>query len=176
MLVEWGYVDGWSLTDRGAVLRFIYNELDVLVVEAVERGLFDRLTSPELAAFASSFVFEPRADESDTYWPTPELEDAWGELVALWRDLAQSESSHDLPASRPPEAGFAALAYHWANGVDLDDLLDDSEMAAGDFVRTCRQLLDLLRQVRDAVPDLAAAANDAIKSVDRGVVAAGGIG
>ncbi len=176
LLVEWGYVDGWSLTDRGAVLRFIYNELDVLVVEAVERGLFDRLTSPELAAFASSFVFEPRADESDTYWPTPELEDAWGELVALWRDLAQSESSHDLPASRPPEAGFAALAYHWANGVDLDDLLDDSEMAAGDFVRTCRQLLDLLRQVRDAVPDLAAAANDAIKSVDRGVVAAGGIG
>ena len=45
---------------------------------------------------------------------------------------------------------------------------------AGDFVRNCRQLLDLLRQLRDAYPALANVTRDAIKAIDRGVVAIGG--
>ena len=176
LLAGRGYVDGWSLTPRGEVLRFVYNELDLLVVEAIERSLFARLAPPELAAFASVFIFEPRADEIPARLPTPELEDQWGELVDLSAELSQAESDHGLPHSRIPEPGFATLAYHWARGTELDDLLGDDDMAAGDFVRNTRQLLDLLRQLRDAVPALADAAGAAIESVDRGVVAAGGIG
>ena len=58
--------------------------------------------------------------------------------------------------------------------ASLDEILDDETLTAGDFVRNLRQLLDLLRQLRDGFPSLAAQAREAIRCVDRGVVAAGG--
>ena len=46
--------------------------------------------------------------------------------------------------------GSQGLAYWWASGVDLDKLLDD-DMAAGDFVRTARQILDVSRAVEETL-------------------------
>ena len=47
-------------------------------------------------------------------------------------------------------------------------------MAAGDFVRRCKQVVDLLDQIGDAAPEptLRATARKAIDAVMRGVVAA----
>ena len=67
------------------------------------------------------------------------------------------------------------LAYQWARGADFDDL-PRSAMAPGDFVRVSRQLADLLRQIRDAIPELRDSAKVALAAVDRGVVAAQGVG
>jgi superfamily II RNA helicase len=49
-------------------------------------------------------------------------------------------------------------------------------MAPGDFVRVSRQLTDVLRQLRDAVDELSDDAAATLAMVDRGVVAAQGIG
>ena len=49
-------------------------------------------------------------------------------------------------------------------------------MAPGDFVRVSRQLADLLRQLRDAVSELTVETGGALASIDRGVVAAQGVG
>jgi ATP-dependent RNA helicase HelY len=48
-----------------------------------------------------------------------------------------------------------------------------SPLSAGDFVRWCRQVLDLLDQVRNAAtdPDVRATAKRAINDIRRGVVA-----
>jgi ATP-dependent RNA helicase HelY len=77
---------------------------------------------------------------------------------------------------RELEAGFANAAFHWAEGKPLEDVLGEIQMAPGDFVRTCKQLLDLLRQIEDVADagtrDLAHAAWEA---VNRGVVAYTGI-
>ncbi|HEY6629262.1 MAG TPA: hypothetical protein VI193_09800, partial [Acidimicrobiia bacterium] len=71
--------------------------------------------------------------------------------------------------------GFAMLAHIWASGTDFDDL-PTRGMAPGDFVRVSRQLVDLLRQLREAAPGMREEAVQALKSVDRGVVAAQGVG
>jgi len=176
LLEDWGYTQGWKLTDLGKVLRVVYSETDLLVVEAGRRGVFEGLDLRELGALVSCFVFDPRAEESVERWPTPALEDRWDRVLDIAEELADSEQRIGLPLTRAPEPGFGALAYHWAGGIELDELLDEGEMAAGDFVRTMRQILDLLRQVRDSVPGLKDVANDALASMDRGVVAAGGIG
>jgi superfamily II RNA helicase len=49
-------------------------------------------------------------------------------------------------------------------------------MAPGDFVRVSRQLVDLIRQLRDAAPGSRDEAVAALKAIDRGVVAAQGVG
>ena len=174
LLGRWGFVDGWALTDRGEKLRHIYNELDVVVVEAVEARLFDGLEPAEMAALASAFVYEPRSESWPEEWPTPALKRVSEDLEAIDQRLAAAEHEAGVGVSRPPESGFAELIYQWARGVDLTDLLDDG-LAAGDFVRTTRQLLDLLRQLRDVFPALSRAVSAAIAAIDRGVVAAGGV-
>ena len=74
--------------------------------------------------------------------------------------------------TRAPEAGFAEIAYRWAMGESLDGLFEEDGVGVGDFVRNCRQLIDLLRQLRDVAPGLIPSAAEAIAAIDRGVVAA----
>ena len=84
------------------------------------------------------------------------------------------------PQSREPDEGFVAAIYRWATTGDLASALDASDigrtgspLSAGDFVRWCRQVLDLADQVRNAAPtaELRAVAKRAIADIRRGVVA-----
>jgi ATP-dependent RNA helicase HelY len=175
LLEQRGFVRGWGLTESGERLRYIYSELDILVAEAVARGVLDDLTPAEMAAVVSAFVYEPRNADEIADWPTPRTAERGESLERLWLDLTAEEAAFHLPTTRKPERGFAAVAYYWASGIDLGDLFEDGEFAAGDFVRNCRQLLDLLRQIRESYARVAGVAADAAAAIDRGVVAAGGL-
>jgi ATP-dependent RNA helicase HelY len=176
LLAEMGYVDGWSLTPRGTRLRFVYNEMDLLLTESLEQGVFWSLTPPEMAAVASLFVYEPRGDqESAPEWPTAAVAERNDRVLELWESQTDAERRHRLSPSRRPDGGFAKAAYRWASMAELEDL-DYGALAAGDFVRVSRQLVDLLQQIRDAFPELAGDARATLAVVDRGVVAAQGAG
>jgi ATP-dependent RNA helicase HelY len=93
----------------------------------------------------------------------------------LWTDLTDRERMARLTRTRRPDPGFGLLAFLWASGTEFDELPTKS-MAPGDFVRVSRQLVDLLRQIRDGIAELSDEAAIALKQVDRGVVAAQGSG
>jgi ATP-dependent RNA helicase HelY len=175
VLDGWGYVDGWRLTPRGEQLRFVYNELDLLLTETVRRGGFTGLSLAETAALASAFVFEPRLDDQGGRWPTDETNRRFDTVLTLWEELTAAERRHRLPETRRPEPGFAVLAHRWASEHDLEDFLEDVSVSPGDFVRVCRQILDLIRQIRDAWPEMEESATALLEAMDRGVVAAGGL-
>ncbi len=175
LLEAWGYADGWSLTVKGERLRTLYNQLDLLVSESAEAGLFDDLEPPDFVAVASLFVFEPRGDSESGNWPPGLVGDRGPQVLDLWKRLVEQERRAKLAETRQPEWGFATVAHGWARGLSLDELFGDDQLAAGDFVRTVRQLLDLTRQLRDTFPTLRTVASDAIGLIDRGVVSAGGI-
>jgi ATP-dependent RNA helicase HelY len=94
--------------------------------------------------------------------------------VQLATELNVDERDLGLPLTRTPDAAFFPLAHAWAAGDDLDHVLADEELSGGDFVRTVKQLIDLLRQVGEASagPATAATARRAADAVHRGVVAA----
>ena len=173
LLADRGYVSGWSLTTKGQRLRFLYNELDLLLAESLEAGLFADLGFADFAALASMFTYEARLADTPAVWPTAAATERGDAVIDLALELSAEQRRRGLPESRPPDIGFAGTVYAWAAGASLEDLFDE-EAAAGDFVRNCRQLLDLLRQLRDGYPALSAVARDAIRAVDRGVVALGG--
>ncbi|MCB2223030.1 MAG: DEAD/DEAH box helicase [Actinobacteria bacterium] len=176
LLGEWGYVRDWRLTARGSRLRAVYNELDLVLTEALDDGLFDGLDAAEFAALGSVFTFEPRSrDEDETGLPTPEVDARAARVRALWERLRADEARLGLPVTRAPEAGFAAIAYRWAAGETLEDLFGDDAFGVGDFVRNCRQLIDLLRQIGEAAPGLSDSARASVRLLDRGVVAAVGV-
>jgi len=174
ILERWGYVAGWSLTERGGRLRFIYNELDLLFTESVLRGHLAGLDPPALAALVSLFTYEARRGDRTVPPLSREVERRAAAIGAVWGELAAEEEAAGLPPSRQPDPGFAGLVHAWARGAELEELFGGDDFAAGDFVRNCRQLLDLLRQLRDAFPATASVASAAVRAVDRGVVALGG--
>jgi ATP-dependent RNA helicase HelY len=71
--------------------------------------------------------------------------------------------------------------HRWARGESLAAVLraaaeNGAELSAGDFVRWCRQVVDLLDQIAGAAgrdTPVGRAARAAVQAVRRGVVAAG---
>lgn len=169
------HLDGWALTDSGVRLARVYHEMDLLVVEALEAGLFDELAPSEVAALASTFIFEERRSGyvPEPGFPTRELRRRFGALTRIHRDLAKHEQALRLDQTRTPDAGFMEVAHAWAAGGDLDQVLDEEELTAGDFVRTARLLIDLLRQLGQLadVPATQRAARSAAEAVHRDLVA-----
>ena len=172
-----GYVDGWELTPKGRTLSRIYGEGDVLVGELVATGLLEDLDPPEVAALLSSVVYEGRERVPLVgEMPTGATAERYETLRRIWRRVRRTEDEHQVQLCRELDAGFATAIYHWAEGKSLESILAETEMAPGDFVRNCKQLLDLLRQIEEvAPPGTAALVRRARESVFRGVVAYTGV-
>lgn len=178
VLEAWGYIDGWTLTDRGQRLARIYHESDLLISEALALGLLDGLGEAEMAGAVSAFTFESRGQgEASTGFPTPRLRRRWSDLQQLARELNAAEDDAGLHLTRQPDPGFMVTAYAWAAGEELAEVIEDDEISGGDFVRNVKQLIDLLRQVGDAAPEPATAhaARAAADRLLRGVVVASSV-
>src|SRR4029078_9182522 len=168
---------GWSLTDKGRRLTRIYGEGDLLVGEALSSGILDGLRPGEVAALVSAVVYEAREGTPlPGTLPTAPLADAYERLQRLWRQIRRAEDEHEVQLCRELEPGLAAPGLAWADGTPLDEVLDETEMAPGDFVRNCKQLIDLLRQIEDvAQPETDALVRRAREGVLRGLVAHTGV-
>jgi len=170
-----GYLADDDVTELGKPLRRIYSELDLVVAEALRTGVFDRLGPSGLAAALSTLVYEARRpdDVVSARVPGGDTRRAIDSLEVLWRDLAEVERQHRLDFLRRPDSGLAWAAYRWCEGDDLAEVLDESDLTAGDFVRWVKQLIDLCGQVADAAGDRALrdTARDVVRRIRRGVVA-----
>ena len=178
VLSDLGYLDpaGEATTELGDKLRRLYTEKDLLAAQSLRNGTWARLDTPSLAAVVSSLVHEPRHDNADPSprMPNEDVADAIREMDVLWSEINDRESENSLPETGPPDGGMAWMVHRWASGQSLDIVLSGQEMAAGDFVRRCKQLVDLLDQIADAAPtpQLRGTARKAVQAVMRGVVAA----
>ncbi|BAX93109.1 DEAD/DEAH box helicase [Mycobacterium shigaense] len=180
-----GPADDPRVTDDGRLLARIYSESDLLVAECLRSGAWAGLKSAELAAVVSAVLYESRGGDGPggpfaADAPTPALRQALHQTSRLSTALRADEQTHRITPSREPDDGFVGVIYRWARSGDLTAALaaadatgTGSPLLAGDFVRWCRQVLDLLDQVRNAAPDpeLRATAKRAINDVRRGVVA-----
>ncbi|MGH2597169.1 MAG: DEAD/DEAH box helicase [Actinomycetota bacterium] len=172
-----GYVDGWTITPKGRMLARIYGEADLLVGESLAEELFDDLAASEVASLLSAVVYESRERvPSPGEMPTGTTRDRYELLERTYRRIRRTEEEHQVELSRGLDAGFATPVFHWAEGKPLEDVLEETEMAPGDFVRKCKQLVDLLRQIEDvAERPTADRFRDARATVVHGVVAYTGV-
>ncbi|MER6974960.1 DEAD/DEAH box helicase [Nocardioides sp. NPDC000445] len=175
VLVALDYLEGETVTERGTHLMRLYSEMDLVAAEALREGLWDDLTPSELAAALSVLVYEARRadDATPPRLPGGRVKDVIAETVRLWGQLDALERDHKLDFLRQPDLGFAWAAYRWTEGDELDDVLSEVELAAGDFVRWVKQLIDLCGQVADAAGDvpLRRTARQTMDLLKRGVVA-----
>ena len=91
----------------------------------------------------------------------------------VWSEVDDLEEAHGIEATGPLDLGLVGAMYRWASGKGLDSVLRGSDLAAGDFVRWCKQVIDVLDQLGGAAPSdkLRTTARKAQDAVLRGVVA-----
>ena len=174
------------VTGAGKVLARIYAERDLLIAECLRTGVFEDLSASELAGALSACVYEPRLSAQSIGLPV-----APGSRLGqcLRAQLGVSHRIHDLESlarietSSGAEPALAGSVQAWCDGAQLADILDATELTAGDFVRWCKQLLDVVGQIAslspppDASPEQARAvtslsmrAAEASLDLNRGVV------
>jgi ATP-dependent RNA helicase HelY len=178
LLIELGYLNDLdqdlTVTDSGKMLARIYGERDLLVSEAIRLGTWDKLDSAGLAAMAAALVYEPRRDDEgfEPRIPKGSFQIAIEQTQHLWDDLEQLSKKHKLPRSPKIELDLCYPIFRWATGAKLDLVLESADLLPGDFIRWCKQIVDLLEQLsRAASGSLSVNAKDAIDKVRRGIVA-----
>ncbi len=175
VLSDLGYLQDDEVTESGARLRRIYTDMDLVAAECLRNGLWDDLSPGGLAAALSALVFEARRpdDSQSPRLPGGAVKQVLADTVSVWADLDELERQHKLDFLREPDLGFAWAAFRWAEGAPLDEVLDETDLAAGDFVRWMKQLLDLTDQVADAAGEsaLRETARASARALRRGVVA-----
>jgi ATP-dependent RNA helicase HelY len=168
-------VAGWRLTDAGEMLARVFHESDLLVTESIRGGLLDGVDAPTLAGLVSTFVYEHRApdDPPPAWFPNRDARERYAAIERLSVDIAFQEQRHGLAVHRPPEPTFFAVAYAWVAGEGFAEVVADEDLTGGDFVRTVKQLVDLLGQIATVAPDptTRATAQRAADACFRGVVA-----
>ena len=152
-----GYLDGDTVTAAGQRLTRLYSELDLLAAECLRRGLWEGLNPAELAACVSVLTYESRRQSDEggpARMPKGPVREVAGDMTRTWGELDQLEQRHGLSFLREPDPGFIWAAYRWARGAKLEDVLDSVPgLTPGDFVRSMKQLIDLLDQVAVASRD-----------------------
>ncbi|MFJ8661641.1 DEAD/DEAH box helicase [Streptomyces sp. NPDC093795] len=187
LLTELDYLRANEVTDNGKRLARLYGELDLLASECLRDRVWEGLTPAELAACASALVFEARQSDDAVApkLPAGNAKAALGEMVRIWGRLDALEEEFKINQAegvgqREPDLGFAWAAYQWASDKSLDEVLREAEMPAGDFVRWCKQVIDVLGQIAAAAPkENSTVSKNARKAVDallRGVVAYSSVG
>ncbi len=166
------YIEGEKPTAQGKILTKIYAESDLLLTESIRRGLFDDLNATELLSVVSCMIFESRSAENlAPKMPSQRVTSTITEVISLWAALEEIETEFGVKTQREPDAGFCFISYKWASGNSLNSVLKGSDMSVGDFVRSTKQLIDLLNQIAGASDKLRPACKEGVKRLDRGVVA-----
>jgi ATP-dependent RNA helicase HelY len=181
LLSSYGYLETSdsgrvSINADGQKLRRIYGEKDLLISQSLRQGAFSDLDATEVAALASVLVFQAKREERGLRprMPSVSLETAVDIVVREWSMLEDAEEENKLPLTGEPELGLVWPIFKWAKGRHLQEVLSGTDLAAGDFVRWVKQVIDLLDQLAKIPgldPRLSRLCSEAIILVRRGVVA-----
>jgi len=178
LLIELDYLDDSDqdllVTESGKMLARIYGERDLLVAEALRLKIWDNLDAPSLAAMAAALVYEPRRDD-ENFEPRAvkgSFQSSFTNTQLLWDDLENLAKKHKLPRSSKLEMDLSYPIHRWATGAKLDLVLESADLLPGDFIRWCKQIIDLLEQLAKASEGpISSKARDAVDLVKRGIVA-----
>ena len=177
VLLELGYVhaEGEDLVvdEAGRQLASIYGERDLLVSECLIAGIWKELDAPSLAAMIATLVYESRRDDENNRpkLPRGEFATALAETEEIWDSLEEIGRRYKLRQTDELDARLAFAIHRWASGAKLDSVLLEGDLLVGDFVRWCKQVIDLLGQIAATQASVADTAREAIDRVKRGIIA-----
>ena len=172
VLEDMKYLDeDGKLTDKGKLCALV-NGFEIPITEMYYQGVFERLNEEKLILVFVGIVYEPRGrDDGEEVRPKAKYQRAAQAAVTAFQRAERNLGIEDTVRGVNFEMSGAAL--HWARGAAFEDLARQTDANDGDLVRTFRLSIQLMRQLRKAIPDdrdLGERLTGAIRLLNRDVV------
>lgn len=148
VLARFGYLDyaREQVTERGRWLADLRLDRPLLVGEAIERKLFDKLDAPRVAAIVAAL-----AADSDRDFGQLELDDALvralSEFERVAFDVASAEWEQELEPAEEFNFSAAAAVARWARGATWAALVRETRAEEGDLFRLLSRTGESLLQI-----------------------------
>jgi ATP-dependent RNA helicase HelY len=165
VLSQFGYLDfaRERVTERGRWLADLRLDRPLLVGEAIERKLFDKLDAPRAAGIVAAL-----AADTDRDFGQLELDDALvralTEFERIAFDVASVEWQHELEPAEEFNFSAAAAAARWARGATWATLVRETRAEEGDLFRLLSRAGESLLQIGNLRASHAAAARVAAEA------------
>ena len=143
--------DNGALSRKGRLCVQI-NGYEIAVTELVDGGWLFRCDPVQAAMVFASMVYDPRPSDASAR-PSRSLKGIRVPYAERMASFAEVERDAGIRhTTRGPDFGLAGPIQRWAEGKELDVVMDQTNLAAGDLVRVLRMTIQLLRQVAHALP------------------------
>ncbi len=174
VLEELGYIEGEDLLPRGQIAAQIYG-YEMQITQLLFKGFFEGLGENEINVLLLAIMSEPRKD-SGHYRKLQDNRLRW-----LFRAVDKEieyvrvlEAHHQVAEATPLlETRLSTAILAWSQGCKFEELRQYADIADGDFVRSFRLVIDMLRQIRRAMPEhtaLVAKIDRCVGRINRDVV------
>jgi len=165
-----GFLDGDKLTDKGRLAAAV-NGYEIQAAQLYYTRAFDDLPVDQIPVVLGALVTEERRgrNRDGAHGPGFKIR---ADAEKVINDLRRKEMKFGVAAPvRALDYAFAAPIYSWARGCTLADLLSYG-FPEGALIRVMRMTIQLLRTLRDRLPDpvIAERMDQALELINRGVV------
>jgi ATP-dependent RNA helicase HelY len=155
VLHRFGYLHRGYPTAKADMLADVFDNDGLILCEMVERGWLDRLAPEDLAEVFSWFCFDRDYRYTNHFTLPQQLVLFRRRLEDLERDVIGEERDHGLVISEGHNQAFYGAARAWCRGAAMADIGEAIELSEGDLVLTFNKTIDLMRQVREMLLDVA---------------------
>jgi superfamily II RNA helicase len=163
-----GFLNKTELTPKGK-LAAVVNGYEIQAAELYSTRSFEECSSAQLPAVIASIITEERKNRASQSASDARIR-FHGETVI--HKLRQKEMRFGIENPiRELDFSLAAPVISWAGGCSLKEL-ESFGVPEGDLIRLLRMTVQLLRTLRDAIPDsyIADRMHDALVLINRDVV------
>ncbi|MDO5576908.1 MAG: DEAD/DEAH box helicase [Fibrobacter sp.] len=163
-----GFLDGTSLTEKGRLAAAV-SGYEIQAAELYFSRSFEDVSTEQLPVVLAAIITEESRGRKKAEASTVRLKFSAEKVI---HKLRMKEIRYDIAMPiRELDFSLAAPVFAWANGCSLAELATFG-VPEGDLVRVLRITVQLLRTLRDKIPDtfLADRFHDALMKINRDVV------
>jgi superfamily II RNA helicase len=163
-----GFLDGTKLTPKGQ-LAMAVSGYEIQTAELYYSRDFEDLSAPQLPVVLAALITEESRSRKNA--PVSNISLRFDAEKTIHK-LRAKEIKHNIANPiREMDFSLAAPVFAWANGCDLGQLAGFG-VPEGDLIRVLRMTIQLLRTLRDRIPDpvVSDKMHDALELINRDVV------
>jgi ATP-dependent RNA helicase HelY len=155
VLHRFNYLHRGYPTAKADLLADVFDTNGLVICEMIDREMVETLNAADLAEVFSWFAFDRDSRFANTFTLPNHLVLLRRRLEDMEHRILAAERGNGLFISSGHNAGFYGAMRAWCNGATMSSISEFIDLSEGDLVLTFNKTIDLMRQVREMLANVA---------------------